>query len=331
MRGRHFGFLATLCSVWIAARVGFLSMLPEDVAPMANIAHPAQEAMSEIDANDASVTLAITQSVSRTAIDVFVSAPRQFQPMAQDSGGLVSSVDPSVGNFERPPTRSPLTSALQPLAAISGKSPWSVYAYSFFRDGAQAGGSLGGGQYGGSQSGFVGTYGLDGDTQIAVLLRGAIAHGNTNEREVGAGLRWQPARNIPITLTAERRFRHARADAFAVYVAGGVSQASLPLDFRLDAFAQGGLVSGKGGGTFFDMTGRAERKLTTVGKVPVTLGAGIWGGGQNGIFRIDAGPTIGTEIRLGPANVRVNADWRFRIAGDARPASGPALTLSTSF
>lgn len=331
MRGRQFGFLATLSSAWIAARVGFLAILPKDAAPMANIALPTQEAMSVIDAISASLKPAITQSPSRTANDVFVSAPRQFQPVAQDSGGLVSSVDPFVGNFERPATRSPLVSTLQPLAVINGKNPWSVYAYSFFRDGEQVGGGIGGGQYGGSQSGFVGTYGLHGDTQIAVLLRGAIAHGNTNEREIGAGLRWQPARNIPITLTAERRFRNARADAFAVYVAGGVSRANLPLDFRLDAFAQGGLVSGKDGGAFFDMTGRAERRLATFGKTPVTLGAGIWGGGQKGIFRIDAGPTFGTEIRLGPANVRVNADWRFRIAGDARPASGPALTLSTSF
>jgi hypothetical protein len=125
--------------------------------------------------------------------------------------------------------------------------------------------------------------------------------------------------------------RNRRADAFAVYAAGGITQAALPHEFRLDAFAQAGVVSGQDGGAFFDLTGRAERRLARVGTAPVTLGGGIWGGGQAGIFRIDAGPTIGTEIDLGPANMRIHADWRFRIAGDAAPASGPALTLSTSF
>lgn len=333
MRGRHFGFLATLCSVWIAARVGFLGILPEDRALHAKTALSAPDTRSVLAGNGASVTLAGAHPGARNAIAVFVLNPPRFRPtpMAQDRSEPTASAAAFFGDFEQPLAGSPLTTELQLPTANAVSRSWSVYAYSFVRGRGQSGGSLDGGQYGGSQSGFIATYALDNKERIAMMLRGAIAHDDTTEREIAAGLRWRPARNMPVTLTVERRFRNARADAFAVYAAGGVSQASLPLDFRLDAFAQAGLVSGKDGGAFFDMIGRAERRLVTVGKTPVTAGAGIWGGGQKGVFRIDAGPTVGTEIRVGPANVRVNADWRFRIAGDARPATGPALTLSTSF
>jgi hypothetical protein len=225
----------------------------------------------------------------------------------------------------------------QPLAGPPRQSAFNVYAYSFVRAGSQAAAlGAGGGQYGGSQSGMIATYSLarfrgkDGQSKIALLARGAIAHDDPAEREFAAGLRWQPLAGAPFTLTAERRFRNARADAFALYIAGGKS-AVLPAGFQLDSYAQAGITSGKDGGAFFDASTRAERKIPVAGSPPITVGAGIWGGGQQDIFRIDAGPTIGTEIRLGNARLRVNADWRFRIAGDARPASGPALTLSTSF
>ncbi len=60
-------------------------------------------------------------------------------------------------------------------------------------------------------------------------------------------------------------------------------------------------------------------------------GAGLCGGGQSGVFSIDVGPTVRTDIAIARTNLRLSADWRIRIAGDAAPASGPAMTLSTSF
>ena len=224
----------------------------------------------------------------------------------------------------------------QTQLVLRRQSGLNIYAYSFLRSGAGSSNLVGGGQYGGGQSGLIATYalasfrGTGGQSKLSILARGAIAHDDPAEREIAAGLRWQPLPRAPFTLTAERRFRNARNDAFAVYLAGGKSS-EIPLKFRLDAFAQAGVVSGKDGGAFFDLTTRAERKLTAIGKTPVTLGGGIWGGGQKGVFRIDAGPTIGTEVAIGKGRLRINADWRFRIAGDARPASGPAVTLSTSF
>jgi len=43
------------------------------------------------------------------------------------------------------------------------------------------------------------------------------------------------------------------------------------------------------------------------------------------------GPSAGISFRLGEAQGRVAADYRFRVAGNAEPASGPALTLTAGF
>ena len=61
------------------------------------------------------------------------------------------------------------------------------------------------------------------------------------------------------------------------------------------------------------------------------LGAGAWAGGQEGATRLDLGPRASLRLRLGETASRLALDWRFRVAGEARPASGPALTLSAGF
>lgn len=211
------------------------------------------------------------------------------------------------------------------------------YAYNFWRNGAQAGALNSGTQYGGSQSGFVATFALGHfatkgrEEKLALLLRGAIAHDNLRDREVAAGVRWRPSRRIPLSLNAERRFRNDRSDAFAAYVAGGVSEVPLPIQFRLEAFGQAGVVSGKNAGPFFDFLARADRKVVKLGKVRISAGAGAWGGGQDNVRRVDIGPSVRSDVALGEANFRLSADWRFRVAGNASPANGPAVTLSTSF
>jgi hypothetical protein len=36
-------------------------------------------------------------------------------------------------------------------------------------------------------------------------------------------------------------------------------------------------------------------------------------------------------LPIGRTAIRASAEWRFRVAGDAAPDSGPAVTLSTDF
>ena len=64
---------------------------------------------------------------------------------------------------------------------------------------------------------------------------------------------------------------------------------------------------------------------------PVEIGAGAWGAAQPGAARLDAGPSLSWRLPVAGAALRLQADWRFRIAGDAAPRSGPALTLAADF
>lgn len=62
------------------------------------------------------------------------------------------------------------------------------------------------------------------------------------------------------------------------------------------------------------------------------LGAGVWAGGQNGAVRLDIGPRVSIPLNLGKSvSSRIAIDWRMRVAGNASPASGPALTIASSF
>lgn len=342
MRGQHFGFLGVLCLAWVTARVGFLSLLPVDGPdqefPIKSL-HPDTQHVEKGKAKK----LASQRHYRTVTVQYRSSAASVRNPLASersiDSIAATQSSPSPNNRLAEPLSIVPATIFLsQPQKKFQQRSSrLNIYVYSFIRQGSYGSRLAGTGQYGGSQSGFVATHRLDGEVNrdgqagISILARGAVAHDRLTERELAAGLRWQPHSDLPVVLTAERRFRNARPDAFAFYLAGGKSDIALPLKFRLDAFAQGGFVSGQDGGPFFDVSTRAERRLISIGKVPIDIGAGSWGGGQKGIFRVDAGPTIGTVMPIGNNRLHINADWRFRIAGDAAPANGPALTLSTSF
>jgi hypothetical protein len=64
---------------------------------------------------------------------------------------------------------------------------------------------------------------------------------------------------------------------------------------------------------------------------PVEIGAGAWGAAQPGATRLDAGPILAYRLPMRGVPVRIEAGWRFRLAGDAAPRSGPALTLGADF
>ena len=63
----------------------------------------------------------------------------------------------------------------------------------------------------------------------------------------------------------------------------------------------------------------------------VALGGGVWGGAQQGAARLDIGPSLTVDLRLGAAPARIEADYRWRVAGNAEPGNGGVVTLSTGF
>ena len=74
-----------------------------------------------------------------------------------------------------------------------------------------------------------------------------------------------------------------------------------------------------------------SRQVARRGKARLDVGIGTWGGAQRGAARLDVGPSLGLVVPVANHNLRLTADWRQRIAGNARPDSGPALSIGTNF
>lgn len=186
--------------------------------------------------------------------------------------------------------------------------------------------------YGGSQAGAVLRYNLAEASphRPVAYLRAVRSLGRQREGEVAAGLALRPLARLSVTAHAELRAspRGARPAAF---VTGGVDSAPLGAGLVARGYAQGGYVGGRESTAFADGSAVAERRLWGGGDVDLTGGAGLWGGAQRGVGRVDLGPTASLRFRLGESAARLTADYRLRVAGNAEPAAGAALTLSAGF
>ena len=152
-------------------------------------------------------------------------------------------------------------------------------------------------------------------------------------KEVGLGLSVVRKGTVPIELIAERRIDLDRGgkSRWAVLVAGGTSEMPLAGGFHLDAFASAGIVGLKTGSPFIGASASVRRPVAQFGQAKLEAGVGIWGDAQQGLARLDAGPEL--TIGLGQTSIplRISAQWRQRLAGHARPSSGPALTIGADF
>lgn len=187
-----------------------------------------------------------------------------------------------------------------------------------------------GGTLGGSQVGARLTYKFT--PQIAASLRFSSSAGGVRGAEAAAGVRWQPLRAVPVALNFERRERLGRFGGrsdFAAFAEGGLYELPVALGFDLNAYAQAGVVGVKTADWFADGSLALTRPLWR----NLSAGVGLWAGGQSNnpdgsIYRVDGGPRLSYAVRR---NVRLHLDYRQRLAGDALPSSGPALTIAGDF
>ncbi len=112
---------------------------------------------------------------------------------------------------------------------------------------------------------------------------------------------------------------------------GGIDPVAIGGGFRLEAYAQGGVVRRTRTEPFADGALRIAQPVTTIGRMRIDLGVGGWGGVQRGAARLDVGPTLAVAIPMTDRTMRVTLDWRQRIAGQAAPGSGPALSIGSDF
>lgn len=206
-----------------------------------------------------------------------------------------------------------------------GPRRWSVSAWLLVRDDSSGAALAPGGTLGGSQAGARLTYALGGG--LALSGRFYLPLRQTSGAEAAMSIDWRPIPALPVSLLAERRQRLGRdgRNAFALTAYGGTSQSLTPRT-RLDVYGQAGMVGLRSRDLFVDGSARLSRRIGTV-----EIAAGAWGAAQPGLARLDAGPSLSWRLPITGANLRLQADWRFRVTGDAAPRSGPALTLAADF
>ncbi len=190
--------------------------------------------------------------------------------------------------------------------------------------------------YGRSQLGAVLRYRLAPASGHApqAHLRASAALAGSREQELAAGLSARPLPKVPVRVYAEARLRdgsagrEARAAAFAV---SEFPPLPLPGGATAEAYVQAGYVSGTFATGFVDGQVRIARELASADDFRLSAGGGAWGGAQEGSGRLDIGPSAAVTVGVGRVNARVSADYRFRVAGEAAPSDGPALTISAGF
>ena len=208
---------------------------------------------------------------------------------------------------------------------------WSVDAYALFRDGGGAGPAaspvLGGGQTGTSIAWTVDPLAR---RPLALIGRINAANDDPQSTQAAVGLRWRPLRDVSIS--AERLVAvgaTARNDWTLRVAAGAQGRRGLA---EWSGYGEAGALGN--GELYAGGQARALLRLANIGRLRIHTGPGAWASIQTGVMttdRVDIGPSFVTRAPLGRMSLELSADWRFRVAGNAEPGSGPAVTISTQF
>jgi hypothetical protein len=331
MKGRPLRFIALVAVSWASARTIMLwpegATLPRAIEAAFPLL-PAQAATAP-----ASPPLRPTVFVRRpVTIRLHAASPLATSVVAQRGDparinlamlGLISFGREEV--LGAPPGALPRPLPPASLPQTAQPSRWSASAWFLTRRGPSSGGPM----LGGDQAGLRIAY-HPGSGRIALFARLTTPLAGRG-REAAAGIEWQPAA-APIRVVAEYR---AGLDGTpggpAVGVVAGVYAVPLPLDFSLEAYGQAGVVGRTRIDPFADGALRITHQVASAGRARLDLGAGAWGAAQRGATRLDIGPSAVASVPVGDNALRVAIDWRERVAGDARPGSGPALSVGADF
>ncbi len=184
---------------------------------------------------------------------------------------------------------------------------------------------------GGSQMGARLDYRLGEGFSLYGRVSRALTGLSSEEAALGVALR---AGSLPFSVLAERRQRIGPGgrNGFALLVAGGLNPREIAPNVEVDGYVQAGIVGLPGGDAFIDGKSSIGYRLRPASTGwDVTIGGAISGSAQPGVERLDIGPELRVRVPIGPTSVRLSAEYRARIAGQARPSSGAAITLVSDF
>jgi hypothetical protein len=185
-------------------------------------------------------------------------------------------------------------------------------------------------QLGGSQVGARLRYAIDPARTVSASVRVSAPLAGPGQ-ELGVGIEWRPG-DAPVALLAEQRFGNdGQVGGTAVLAVAGIVPTPVAAGFAVEGYGQAGLVLRDRAEAFADGALLVARPIAQIGAGRVAAGVGAWGGAQPGAARLDIGPTASVTMPVAGQAVRLSLDWRQRVAGNARPESGFALTLGTDF
>jgi len=339
--GRPLRFLAGLTGGWVTVRIGLLwhagMPLPDAIRAVLPVPTRAIAAATPPLAASAAVTPATAPPIA-VATRAVVPPPAGLSP-APDSIRVQMALiamtrfgAPVDGAAPATPTAAiaqavPVAGGGTALGGTSVAGRLSVSSWMIARGGTGAAAALApqlGGTQGGIRVDYALAHGIAATARMAAPAAGA-------GRELSLGVAWRP-RGVPLRVVAEQRLAlDGGRGGPALGISGGVAAVQLPASFSLEGYAQAGAILRGGIDHYVDGSARATRVVGDVGGITLDAGAGAWGGAQRGVTRLDLGPSIGAAVPVAGRRLRVAVDWRQRVAGHARPGSGPSLTLGTDF
>ena len=356
-RGQPLAALVLIVGAWIAVRAimwqagiveppAVAEPSPRGAEPMARPAPlpppamPPQPAMRSLAIAPRPATGAAERHPDRFSPPV---APRAIGP----AGIRAPSLPPELPLLPIPLPVVP-SPAAQPPISSGGPEPtsarherrWSGDSWFMLRgggDGSLAAGGGSGATYGASQAGAVLRYRLvpGSGYRPAAYLRATAALNGSDEREAALGISARPIAAVPVVASVELRAAQRSGGVRlrpAALIVSELPVMALPAALQAEAYVQAGYVGGEFATAFVDGQVRVDRSAGAVGRARLSLGAAAWGGAQKGVARLDLGPAMRIAVPLGEAAAaRIGVDWRLRVAGNAAPSSGPALTLSAGF
>lgn len=327
--GKPFRFLGITLAGWTALRVAILWPEAPTLSSVIHTIVPGVSATPMAGARSGPAASSVAIGAARTtAIRPPATDPARDRHVALALAALLRFGDPQIaagppGEMIAPPA--------PPPAPIPPHVPsrWSADFWLVARGGSNRHTGFGGGELGGAQAGLRVAYALD-------RIHGLAAFGRIDTplsgqgREAAIGLDWRPTR-LPMRIVVEER---VPLDGGKAAPAAGLVGGFGPLlrhGVRLEGYGQAGVIARHGGEGFADGAIRATRPIGALAGLTFDLGAGAWGGAQRDAARLDLGPTLGASVPIGDHAIRIALDWRERVAGKARPGSGPALTIGVSF
>ncbi|WOE75579.1 hypothetical protein [Alterisphingorhabdus coralli] len=232
------------------------------------------------------------------------------------------------------------------LRPFSRPDRFAIDSWLFARPGGGVSAIGGRSQYGGSQGGAILRYMLGNGRPSAPMLfaRATRAFAGPAQPELAVGVSARPVPSIPVRIAAEQRLAldETGFSRPAIYAVTELAPMTLPEGASLSTYGQVGLIGIESPAYFFDLQLVAQKPIIQGKDRTVSIGAGVWSGGQGPVdedggsgiaqvARLDVGPRAAFNLSVVGQPAQLAVDWRQRIAGNADPGSGPALTLSTRF